>query len=278
MDALIHWWQYLPQHLDPYIFTLGSFRVGWYGLMYVLAFLTMYLFGAYRIRTEGFPYSEELLQDYIVWAAAGLLIGARVGYVLFYNFSYYLHHPFEVIMPVSFESGGVRFTGIAGMSYHGGAIGVFLSSAWYLRRMKVDLWEFADLIVPMIPLAYTFGRIGNFINGELYGRATDVAWGMYFPLDITGALRHPSQLYEALFEGLVLFGILWTLRKSSKVKGAVLAFYLIGYGGIRFVLEFFREPDAHLGFVALSLSMGQVLCFAMIAMGAGLYFYQANRG
>jgi phosphatidylglycerol:prolipoprotein diacylglycerol transferase len=157
------------------------------------------------------------------------------------------------------------------MSFHGGAVAILIAGIIFCRRRNVDFWRFADLICPSIPLGYTFGRIGNFINGELYGRATTVSWGMVFPNDPLHLLRHPSQLYEAFFEGIVLFTILWLIRKRSPFDGALFAFYLIGYGAIRFFIEFFREPDAQLGFVLGPFSMGQILCFAMIVAGAMIY-------
>ena len=159
------------------------------------------------------------------------------------------------------------------MSYHGGLIGILLAVSWYVRKSKINYWEVMDLYVPVVPLGYTFGRLGNFINGELFGRVTTSPIGMYFPQAPEKALRHPSQLYEALFEGIFLFAILWGLRKKSIPEGAMLALYIIGYGTVRFFIEYFREPDAHLGFVFASFSMGQVLCALMIAGGIGLYLY-----
>jgi phosphatidylglycerol:prolipoprotein diacylglycerol transferase len=153
------------------------------------------------------------------------------------------------------------------MSYHGGLIGVLISTGWYIRKSGVSFREVADLFVPAIPLGYTFGRIGNFINGELYGRTTSAAIGMHFPLAPDAGLRHPSQLYEAFFEGIFLFAVLWTIRRRPLPKGSMLAFYLIGYGTVRFFIEFFREPDAHLGLIWVSLSMGQILCLLMILAG-----------
>jgi phosphatidylglycerol:prolipoprotein diacylglycerol transferase len=263
------WWSTLPGRIDPYIIEVGSFRVGYYGLMYIFAFATVYLLAVYRSRKDGFGYGREFLQDYMFWAVLGLLVGARLGYVLFYNPGHYLENPLEVVLPFEFR-GGFRYTGISGMSYHGGAIGVFVSSLLFLRRRRVGLWRFAEFLAPAIPLGYTFGRIGNFINGELYGRATTVPWGMYFPLDPTGRLRHPSQLYEAFGEGLLLFAVLWPMRKKSPFDGFMLGLYLVGYGAVRFAVEFFREPDAHLGFVLGPLSMGQALSLAMAALGAAI--------
>jgi phosphatidylglycerol:prolipoprotein diacylglycerol transferase len=204
------------------------------------------------------------------------VIGARLGYVLFYNLSYYLEHPLEIILPFSF-SNGVTFTGISGMSYHGGLIGIILASWLYIRKAKLDWWSVVDLYLPAIPLGYTFGRLGNFINGELFGRVTTSSIGMYFPMAAKGELRHPSQLYEAFFEGIFLFAVLWSIRKIKIPRGAMLALYLIGYGTVRFFIEYFREPDAHIGFVFLSFSMGQILCSLMIAGGFFLYFYLQRR-
>jgi len=162
------------------------------------------------------------------------------------------------------------------MSYHGGVIGIVI--AWYLfaRKNKISIFKIADLIIPAVPLGFTFGRLGNFINGELYGRVTESAIGMYFPSAMDGLVRHPSQLYEAFFEGLVLFAIVWPLRKKKLFTGFISGLYIFGYGFFRFFIEFYREPDEHLGFVLGSLSMGQVLCIAMM-IGAGVLWYIAKR-
>jgi len=157
------------------------------------------------------------------------------------------------------------------MSYHGALIVIVIASVVFCRKYKLNFWLLADLLIPAVPLGYTFGRLGNFINGELYGRVTTVPWGMYFPLDSLHRLRHPSQLYEALFEGIFLFIILWSLRNRIRISGALFSLYLIGYGSVRFFIEFFREPDRQLGFVLGSFSMGQILCFIMIILG-GIIF------
>ncbi|WP_372683949.1 prolipoprotein diacylglyceryl transferase, partial [Desulfosarcina sp.] len=195
-----------------------------------------------------------------------------LGYVLFYNFSYYLHHPLEIILPFEF-SGGIRFTGITGMSYHGGLIGVVVATVIFVRKNRLDFFGMADLIVPCIPLGYTFGRVGNFINGELFGRVTTHPIGMFFPFAPGPGRRHPSQLYEAFFEGIVLFIVLWAVKKRVTTRGAMLALYLMGYGLVRFFIEYARQPDAHLGFIFFSLSMGQLLCLAMVLAGALLLLY-----
>ena len=263
------WWATLPSRMSPYILEIGSFRVGWYGMMYVAGFATVYFLCLRRIRLGERAYTRETLQDWLVAGAVGLIVGARLGYVAFYNPGYYLAHPLEIIMPFESTPEGWRYTGIAGMSYHGGVIGVFLVTWRFLGKRGLGLWEFTDFVVPSMPMGYFFGRLGNFINGELWGRATDAPWGMYFPSDPTGRLRHPSQLYEAAFEGIFLFAVIWPLRNLTWMRGIVLPVYIAGYGAVRFVIEFFREPDAHLGLLSLGMSMGQWLCLGMIGLGAG---------
>jgi phosphatidylglycerol:prolipoprotein diacylglycerol transferase len=275
METLIQFWQHIPESIHPNLFTMGSFQIRYYSLMYLVAFFLTYVLVAYRIKHDNYHYSMETIQDFFVWGVIGLILGGRLGYVLFYNFSYYMSHPLEILLPFEF-SHGIRFVGISGMSYHGGAIGVFIAAIVFCRRRAINFWNLADLFIPAIPLGYTFGRIGNFINGELYGRVTDVVWGMYFPFDPIHLLRHPSQLYEAFFEGLFLFAILWSIRKKGTFDGFFFSLYLIGYGLVRFVIEFFREPDMHLGFIWASLSMGQLLCMAMVCVGIGMFIYRRS--
>jgi len=273
MSEFWDWWQHLPQHISPVIFEIGWFRLQYYGLMYIVAFALTYFLVLYRVKhEERFGFSKNQVNDLTTYAILGLIIGARLGYVLFYNLSYYMRHPLEIILPFSF-SNGFTFTGISGMSYHGGLIGILLLVFWYIRKAKLEYWDVMDLYVPVVPLGYTFGRLGNFINGELFGRTTTSAIGMYFPQASEKVLRHPSQLYEAFFEGVFLFLLLWSIRKFKVPKGAMLALYVIGYGTVRFVIEFFREPDSHLGFILSSFSMGQILCALMIAGGISLYVY-----
>ena len=284
MNPFWHWWQHLPEHMDPIILQIGSFRLQYYGLMYLVAFGITYALASYRIRRETrWKISQEELQGLLTAMIIGLVIGARLGYVLFYNLGYYIDHPLEIILPFSFK-GGMHFTGISGMSYHGGLICTIAAAGWYIRKHHLVFREMADLLIPCIPLGYTFGRIGNFINGELWGRITTVPWGMYFP---SGGmeLRHPSQLYEAFGEGLLLFAVLWPLKNRIRIPGAMLALYLIGYGSVRFIIEYFRQPDEQfrqagekLGYVFLNFSMGQLLCSAMIATGILLYFFLRHNG
>lgn len=271
MDQLIYYWQHIPENLKPYIVRIGEFEIRYYGLMYIVAFSVVYFLSLYRLKKESFGYSRITLENYFVWAILGLMLGARFGYVFFYNFNYYLAHPLEIILPFSF-SNGFHFTGLAGMSYHGGLIGVLLATGIFCYRNKINYLGFADFLVPSIPLGYTFGRLGNFINGELYGRITNVPWGMYFPLDASGQLRHPSQLYEAFFEGVFLFAILWGIRKIKIFKGFFLSLYIIGYGTVRLIIEFVREPDSHIGVFFSYITMGQILCLIMIITGIILFF------
>jgi len=282
MDPFWQWWQHLPAHIDPVIFQIGSFRLQYYGLMYLLAFGTTYLIARHRLTSESrWQISVEHLQGLMTAMIIGLILGARLGYVLFYNLSYYAVHPLEIFLPFEFQD-GIRFTGISGMSYHGGLIGTFVGMWWYSRKYRLGVFNALDLLPPCAAAGYTFGRIGNFLNGELWGRITTAPVGMYFPHANGNALRHPSQLYEAFGEGILLFLVLWSLRHRIRTPGVMFCLYLIGYGVVRFVIEFFREPDAHLGFVFSTLSMGQLLCGAMILTGLGLMLFfksiENNRG
>jgi phosphatidylglycerol---prolipoprotein diacylglyceryl transferase len=275
MESLISAWQHLPSHLSPSLFSFGSFQLRYYSLMYLVAFAVVYFLSLYRIKRENYKYTAENVQDFMVWAMVGLIVGARLGYALFYNFGYYMQHPLEIILPFDFSQ-GFKFVGLSGMSYHGGLIGVVIISIFFCRRHKIKYWNFGDFLCPSIPLGYTFGRLGNFINGELFGRTTDVPWGMYFPMDPTQSLRHASQLYEALFEGVFLFVVLWMIRKKSPFDGFLIGTYICGYGFVRFCIEFFREPDYQLGFVLGRLSMGQVLCLVMMLAGVIILLWRNN--
>lgn len=230
--------------------------------MYVIAFSVIYALASYRIKKEGMHVTRTQVVDILTWGLVGLAIGARLLYVLVYDPSYYAVHLLEVIIPVR---DGV-LVGFSGLSYHGGLIGIICAIWMYCRKHHLRLWDVSDLLIPCIPLGYFFGRLGNFINGELYGRVTTMPWGMVFPSDAQGLLRHPSQLYEAGLEGLVLFGILWVLRK--RLHGPkLLATYLIGYAVARMIAESFRQPDPQIGFLAFGFTMGQLLSFGMVLAG-----------
>jgi phosphatidylglycerol:prolipoprotein diacylglycerol transferase len=276
MESFITWWQHLPSKMDPVIFTIGGFPIRWYATMYLVAFAITYLLAKYRIRNEKLDFDTEFLSSMITWCILGLLLGARVGYVLFYNFEWFLKEPLSIILPFSRSGGSWHFTGFQGMSYHGGVIGVTLALLLFSRKQKRSIFKLSDLIIPGIPLGFTFGRLGNFINNELYGRITEASIGMHFPSAPGTALRHPSQLYEAFFEGIVLFLILWPLRKLKIFTGFITGLYIFGYGFFRFFIEFFREPDEHLGFVLFNLSMGQLLCIAMM-LSAFVIWYLSRK-
>lgn len=245
--------------------------------MYIAAFLTVMLLLHWRIKydpNDVFPNisktrQHELLSSLILTLIAGLLIGARLGYVLFYNQSL-LGHPLEIISPI--QNG--RLTGLYGMSYHGGLIGAIISGSWFVRRHRLNIWEISNFLIPAVPLGYTWGRLGNFLNGELYGKQTASIFGMYFPNGSTAVLRHPNQLYEAFFEGILIFIILWPLRNNQKIKQHLLPLYLILYGAARFLLEFVRSNESYF-FAALSTA--QILSLLMILSGITLILYIKNK-
>ncbi len=278
MDTFIYWWQTLPSRMDPVIFTVGNFPVRWYGMMYIVAFGIVYLVTSYRIKSEKLPYTNTFVGDLLTWAILGVLLGGRFGYLLFYSFPEFISNPLGAFIPFSFTGGSCSFSGISGMSYHGGAIGVMLAVWLYTKSQQKPFLKTIDLFIVAIPLGYTFGRLGNFINGELYGRITTAPIGMFFPMAPGDSLRHPSQLYEAFFEGIFLFAILWMIRKKVPFPGFLSGIYLLGYGIVRFFIEFYREPDAHLGFVFMQLSMGQLLCLAMIAAGIAVMMVGKGTG
>jgi phosphatidylglycerol:prolipoprotein diacylglycerol transferase len=261
-----------PSWMRPEIVPFLPIR--WYGLMYLCAFVVAYLLFTWQLKDRKIAVSRDTVLDMFFWAIVGLLVGARAFAVTIYDSTgYYLQHPLQIILPFSVEEGKIRLTGIAGMSYHGGVVGVTIAVITYLKVKKLDVLEWADMLVAGIPLGYTFGRLGNFINGELYGRITTAPWGMVFPhaesfpvsqpwvkdfassaglsVPSTGLMnlpRHPSQLYEALFEGLVLWLVLWFIvRKRSPYKGFTTACYIMGYGIIRFFIEYARQPDKGIG-------------------------------
>ncbi len=272
-------WEHLQWHLDPIALQIGPLAVRWYGLMYAVAFAVCYFLVMRRLRNETWEFTRDHIDAALTWMVVGVLLGGRLGYVFFYGWDHFSHHPLQIVFPFSFE-GGFHFTGISGMSYHGGLAGFAVAMILFGKRYRLDALRMSDLYVPAVPLGYTFGRLGNFLNGELWGRVSDVPWAMRFPSDTTNELlgtapplRHPSQLYEALGEGVILWIILWSLRNRPWFHNRMLATYIMGYGIIRFFIEYTRQPDSQLGFVLGSLSMGQVLCLAMIGIGAVLSFF-----
>jgi len=270
------WWNLLPQQMDGTLITIGNFPIRYYGLMYLAAFFTVFQTMKKIIADEKLPISRVQLEGLSTWIIVGILLGARFGYIFFYNLGYYLDHPLEIILPVRFDN-GIRFTGISGMSYHGGLIGAVVGGSLFIHKQKLNYWMTVNLAFTAAPLGYTWGRIGNFLNGELYGRKTDAAIGMLFPNADGEALRHPSQLYEAFGEGILLFAVMYYLRKKFNLGKHMMGIYLIGYGTVRFIVEFFREPDAHIGLNTLGMSRGQILCAVMIIAGTGLIVYRRNK-
>jgi phosphatidylglycerol:prolipoprotein diacylglycerol transferase len=256
-------------NFDPIAFQIGPLAVRWYGLMYLVGFAVAYLLGRLRIKqARSGRVTVQIFDDLLFFVVLGVVLGGRLGYVIFYKPGYYLQHPLEIFAVWQ-----------GGMAFHGGFLGVLLAM-WYVTRKHRLVWlETADFVAPLIPLGLAAGRLGNFINGELYGRVTDVAWGMVFASPGAGALpRHPSQLYQFALEGIALFVILWLYTARARPVGAASGLFLIGYGGLRFVAELFREPDDFLGFLALGLTMGQWLSLPMVAAGAILITWAFRRG
>jgi len=250
-----------PQ-INPNLIEIGPLKVRWYGLMYVLGFLASYFLIGRQRRAHRLGLQGDLLQNLILYLALGLILGARFGYILFYQFPNlgdYVRHPLEI---VALWHGG--------MSFHGGLFGALLAGVLFCRLHRLPLWEVADAVIVTAPIGLGLGRLGNFINAELYGRPSNVPWAMVFPGG--GPLaRHPSQLYEALLEGAVLFFVLWGLKDKPLKPGAMVCLFLAGYGALRFFVEFFRQPDPQLGLFWGLISMGQILCLAMIAAAALLW-------
>jgi phosphatidylglycerol:prolipoprotein diacylglycerol transferase len=258
-------------HMNPEILRIGPLAVRWYGLMYAVGFASSYLLVRHQIRhglgkvskdqrIKGKALTESFLDPLYTYLVIGLVIGARLGYVLFYDLSAYLREPLDIFAVWH-----------GGMSFHGGMIGTLFAGYLCCRRYKVDFWSAADMVIVTAPIGLGAGRLGNFINGELYGRVTDVPWAMVFPAG--GPLpRHPSQLYEFGLEGVLLFIILWSLKDRKHASGVMAARFLILYGLFRFILEFFREPDVQLGFIAGPFTMGQVLSVLTLLGGFILFF------
>jgi phosphatidylglycerol---prolipoprotein diacylglyceryl transferase len=254
-------------HINPIAFHVGPLKVHWYGLAYLLSFVAAWFLMQYRVKKLKLPITREQVTDLIFYGALGVILGGRLGYVFFYNFVYFLHHPlflFEV------------WDG--GMSFHGGLLGVIAAVSFWCWRQKKNVFMVTDFVAPIGPIGLFAGRIANFINGELYGRVTTVSWGMVFPNG--GPLpRHPSELYEAFFEGILLFVILWWYSAKPKPRMAVSGLFLLLYGCFRFFCEFFRQPDPQLGFVAFGwMTRGMELCVPMILLGGLLLFLAYGKG
>jgi len=253
-------------NIDPVFLKLGPIQLRWYGLMYLLGFLLSYFVIRREARYRKLTLTDEGVADLIFTLAIGVVLGGRVGYMLFYDFPSFLQNPLKIF---AIWQGG--------MSFHGGLTGVFLAALWFSRSRKIPLLLLGDLAAIATPIGLCLGRIGNFINGELFGRVTTVPWGMVFPAG--GALpRHPSQLYEAFLEGLVLFLLVNLVNRRINRTGAAMAMFLAGYGIFRFVVEYFRQPDQQLGLFFGFISMGQILSLPLILLGIGLFLYSVKGG
>ena len=264
----------LHPQLNPVALQIGPLAVHWYGLTNLAAFGLFMLLGLRRLRHAPFAsvtgpgaWTRQDVEDILFMGVMGVVLGGRIGYCLFYKPLYYLAHPLEVLAVWQ-----------GGMSFHGGMLGVVVAMVWFARSRHKPWLQVADFVAPCVPTGLAAVRIGNFINGELWGRLSspDLPWGMVFRG--AGDLpRHPSQIYQFLLEGLLLFVLLWLYARKPRKEGQVAALFLVGYGLFRFVAEFFREPDAHLGILSLGMSMGQWLCVPMVLGGLGLYRWAARQ-
>jgi phosphatidylglycerol:prolipoprotein diacylglycerol transferase len=252
---------------DPVAIQLGPLKVHWYGLMYLLAFISAWWLASRRARLPGAPVSNDQLEDLIFYGALGVVVGGRLGYVVLYGAG---HAHEDALWILRIWEGG--------MSFHGGLLGVMLAMWWFARKQKQAFGSILDFVAPIVPLGLGFGRIGNFIGQELWGRPTELPWGMVFPRDPLGLARHPSQLYQAFLEGVVLFAILWWFSSRPRPRWAVGAVFISSYGLFRILVEFVREPDAGIGFVAFGwLTRGQLYSLPMVIGGIALLVWAYRR-
>lgn len=265
-------WNHIYTNFNPVAFKVGPFAVHWYGIMYILALLSALYAGKWIVKKDNLGFSNAFLDNYFIWIEIGIIVGARIGYIVFYDphVDYYLSHPWQMFNP--FLDG--TFVGIRGMSYHGAIVGFVLGTWLFSLRYKIKVWGLLDVVALGVPVGYIFGRIGNFLNQELVGRYTEVPWGIY----VDGVLRHPSQLYEAFLEGVVVFVLLFAYRKRKKVEGELILLYGFLYSLARFLAEFYREPDFQIGFVYGGwMSKGQALSIVMAIASLALYFMLIKR-
>lgn len=247
--------------IDPVAFAIGPLKVHWYGLMYLIGFIMAFVLAQWRVKRYHLAWTSDDVGDLIFYCALGVIIGGRLGYMIFYDTSQLMANPLRLFKLWE-----------GGMSFHGGLLGVITAMVVFAARFKKSFLDVADFVTPLVPLGLLAGRLGNFINGELWGRASDVPWAMVFP-SVDALPRHPSQLYELGLEGVVLFIVVWCYARKPRPAGCVSAIFLIGYGLSRLVIECFREPDVQLGFVAFDwLTMGQLLSLPMVLGGIGLWW------
>jgi len=270
-------------NIDPVLIAIGPVSIHWYGFMYLAGFGGGWLLAQYRARQPKSLWQSQQVDDLIFYCALGVILGGRIGYTLFYNFNYWIEDPISLFRIWQ-----------GGMSFHGGFIGVLLSMWFFSKKTGFSFFQITDFIAPLFPIGILTGRLGNFINGELWGKPTDLAWGMQVPCAqnpdlclnklqlapdvLLSPALHPSQLYEATLEGLVLFLILWIYSAKPRPVMAVSAVFLIGYGIARFTVEFIRMPDSHIGYLFADwLTMGQLLTLPMILIGSGLLLYSYKK-
>ena len=251
-------------NINPTIVKLGMFEIRWYGLLYIVGFVIAFIFFKKFLSYRDAKLDKESYEDLLFNLMLGVILGGRLGYIIFYNLPYYFSHPLQVFAVWE-----------GGMSFHGGVLGVIIFGYFFAKKKKISFFQFADPMMPLAAIGIGIGRVGNFINAELYGRITSKPWGMIFP-NSDGMPRHASQLYEAFLEGLVLFLITYYILKKTKAHGVVFWSWISGYGLFRFLVEFVREPDQHLGLGFLSLSRGQMLSLPMFLVGiiAIIYLYK----
>lgn len=263
----MEFWNHIYEHFNPVAVDFGFISVHWYGIMYISALLVALWFSKWIIKRDAMPISDITIDNYFIWIEVGIILGARIWYILFYdpNTLFYLTQPWQIFNP--FSNG--EFVGIRGMSYHGAVVGATIASYLFARRNPGQIYKILDVVALAVPVGFVFGRIGNFLNQELVGRATDVPWGIY----VDGVLRHPSQLYEGLLEGVLVAILIYSYRKYKRFDGALIGVYGMLYGMARFVAEFWREPDIQLGYLYGNwLTMGQLQSLIMIGLAIGLYF------
>ncbi|MDA7818459.1 prolipoprotein diacylglyceryl transferase [Sulfurimonas sp.] len=261
-------WNRIYETFDPVAFSVFSIPVHWYGIMYVLALITALYIGKYFVKKDNLDFKSKALDSYFIYVEIGVILGARLGYILFYDTQtlYYLSHPWQIFNP--FVNG--EFVGIRGMSYHGAVLGFLLATYMYSKKHKIEFGKIMDLVAISVPLAFVFGRIGNFLNQELIGRETDVSWGIL----VDGVLRHPSQLYEAILEGFVVFLIVYIYKNFQRFSGELVLVYSMSYGVLRAIAEIWRAPDIQIGYVCCDMiTFGQVLSLGMSLATLLAWFY-----